>query len=379
MTKTRVCILTSGHTPFDERIFHKQAKSLAGAGYEVVIVAPHSADERVDDIKIKAVRKERGGLKGMVFTAFRVFMSGVKEKADIYHFHDPELIPFGLILKLMGKRVVYDVHEYYKQNFMSKRAIHWALRKLIAYSFDFIETFASKLYDGVIVVDRLTGLKFKGRSLKVSNYPYRPKQSLKSKPHGGDFKCVYAGGLSADRGLFKMIEAMEHVRIPAKLILLGPLSEEDRLKAEKMKGYEKVEALGLRPWLEVLRLLPEYDLGLVLLQPVPAYYYAGEGTVKLFEYMGAGLPVLGSNLPNLERIIKDEDCGVSVDPTDPIEIAKKITFFAENREAAGSMGKNGRKAVEDKYNWEMEAKKLLGLYSHFSDEGLIMSGKKSMA
>ncbi len=215
-----------------------------------------------------------------------MLFAAIREKADIYHFHDPELIFAGLFLKLLGKKVVYDVHEYYKQNILSKRSIPWGIRHFIAYSFDLLETFASRLYDGVIVVDRAIGNKFKGRATVVSNYPYSPKKHLLPKGHGKEFKCVYAGGLSADRGLFRMIEAMEHMDRPARLILIGTLSDEDRIKAETMKGYEKVGYLGSRPWSDVLKLLPECDLGLVLLQPVPAYIFAGEGTIEAFRVYG---------------------------------------------------------------------------------------------
>ncbi|MGC2422919.1 MAG: glycosyltransferase, partial [Nitrospirota bacterium] len=243
------------------------------------------------------------------------------------------------------------------------------IRHFIAYAFDLLETFASSFFDGVIVVDRTIGNKFKGRATVVSNYPYSPKNPLLPKGRGKEFKCVYAGGLSADRGLFKMIEAMEHLNRPARLILIGTLSDEDRVKAGKMKGYEKVEHLGSRSWSDVLNFLPECDLGLVLLQPVPAYILAGEGTIKLFEYMASGLPVLSSNFVNLERIIKETGCGATVDPTDPKEIAKKIMYFADNPEVAKHAGENGRTAIIEKYNWEEEADKLLRLYKFIGVPG----------
>ncbi|MGC2425215.1 MAG: glycosyltransferase family 4 protein [Nitrospirota bacterium] len=367
--KSKVCILTSSHRTNDARIFYKEAKSIAGAGYETAIIVPHPADEVLDGIRIKSVPNASGKLGRFLLRPLSILMACIKEEADIYHFHDPELIPVGLILKLQGKKAVYDVHEYYRQNLLSKRSLPWGVRHLVAYTFDILETCVSKLYDGVIVVDRLTGIKFKGRAQVISNYPYSPKKPLPSKGRGKEFKCVYAGGLSADRGLFKMIKAMEHVNIPARLTLIGPLSDEDRIKAEKMKGYEKVERLGLRSWPDVLNFLPECDLGLVLLQPVPAYIFAGEGTIKLFEYMASGLPVLSSNFVNLERIIKETGCGSTVDPTNPNEIAKQIMYFADNPEASGRMGESGIKAVMEKYNWEKEAEKLLALYGRILDTG----------
>jgi len=366
-TKTKVCIFSSAHPPTDGRVFHKEAKSLLRAGYEVVYIGPDTADGVQDGIRVKAVPRSRSLLKRALIAATRLIRASLRERADIYHFHDPELLPAGLLLRLLGKRVVYDVHEYNKLNFKSRRPGYWGMRTLMANVFDIFETQASRYFNGVIAVDKVIEDKFMGRAVKVSNFPFRPGKPSRLEMREREFKCVYAGGLTADRGLFRMIEAMEHIDRPAKLILLGKISDENRRKAETMKGYERVECRGYKPWPEVLELLPNCDLGLVMLQPVPAYVFAGEGTIKLFEYMGAGLPVLASNFPNLKRIIEQADCGLVVDPTDPVEIARKITYFADNPEAARRMGENGWKAVMDKYNWETENEKLLGLYSRILD------------
>ncbi|MHB8174458.1 MAG: glycosyltransferase, partial [Nitrospirota bacterium] len=92
------------------------------------------------------------------------------------------------------------------------------------------------------------------------------------------------------------------------------------------------------------------------------YLYHGENSIKLFEYMMAGLPVLGSNFINLERIIMENECGLTVDPTDPARIAEKIMYLANNPEISRKMGENGVKAVMERYNWEKEEEKLLALY-----------------
>ncbi len=360
--KTRVCILTSSHTAYDERFFHKQAKCLAGAGYDVTIVAPHHADEVANGIRIKAVAGAKSRHGRLLLNPVRVLAAGIREKAAIYHFHDPELIPAGLVLRLMGKKVIYDSHEYYKLKLLSRRRIPAVLRRLAAWSFDVLETLASLLFSGVVVVDSVTEVKFGGKATVVSNYPYKGAVAARAGRGDGIFRCVYVGGLSEDRGLFKMIEAMEYADSRVRLVLAGRISDNDLERAGRLKGFERVDYLGWIPWNKVLELLPGCDLGLVLLQPTPAYIYAGENTVKLFEYMSAGLPVLGSRFPNLEKIISETGCGVTVDPTDPVEIARRISLFAENPEASSRMGNNGRSAVADRYNWEAEAGKLLGLY-----------------
>ena len=319
-------------------------------------------------------------MQRLLLTPMRVFRAGLAEKADIYHFHDPELVPYGLLLRALGKNVIYDVHEYYKMKLLSKTQIPGGLRHFVAWAFDAFESMAAPLFSGIIVVDRDTERKFKGRATTVRNYADKsfiaPRTNKKDE---SVFKCVYVGGLEGDRGLFKMIEAMEYVDGRVRLIIAGFMFGQNLEKAEKTKGFERVDYLGVIPWQKVMELLPECNLGLVLLQPTPAYLYAGENTVKLFEYMMAGMPVLVSNFPNMAKIIEDERCGATVDPTDPKEIAKKIMYFADNPEVARQAGENGRKAIMEKYNWEVEEKKLLGLYSRILKEDLRVSERKETA
>lgn len=361
----KVCIMTSAHTPFDTRIFHKEAKSLARAGYEVTLVAPHTADETVDGVRIKAVPKAGNRLERMSLTALRVFIAARGEKADIYHFHDPELVPLCMALKALGNKVVFDVHEYYRLKILTKHWISKPLRRAAACLYDRLENLAGRMFDGVVVVDPVIEEKFNGRAVRISNFPYPPEAAPPAVSRAKErvFTCVYAGGLEEDRGLFMLIKSMEHVEGRIRLVLAGNyVREKDRLKAEAMKGYEKVEWLGFRPWREVMALLACSDLGMLLLQPTPSYRAAGGGINKLFEYMSAGLPVLGSNFPNIESIIAEAGCGATVDPTDPAAIAREIMSLAEDPAARGRMGENGRKAVREKYNWEEESRKLIELY-----------------
>ena len=55
-------------------------------------------------------------------------------------------------------------------------------------------------------------------------------------------------------------------------------------------------------------------------------------------------------------------CGVSVDPTDPKEIADSIEFLYRNPDLRKQMGENGKKALMEKYNWEADGRKLLDIY-----------------
>ncbi|MCY1522537.1 Glycosyl transferases group 1 [compost metagenome] len=89
---------------------------------------------------------------------------------------------------------------------------------------------------------------------------------------------------------------------------------------------------------------------------------------KMFEYMSAGIPVVGSNFPLWKSIIEGNRCGVCVDPANPTEIAEAIDYLFTHQAEAREMGARGRAAVLDKYNWDGEGVKLLSLYREVLSE-----------
>jgi glycosyltransferase involved in cell wall biosynthesis len=121
----------------------------------------------------------------------------------------------------------------------------------------------------------------------------------------------------------------------------------------------------------VYRRLVEADLGLLLLQPVPAYAYAGENTLKLFEYMWCGLPLVSSDFPNLKQIIEAAQCGICIDPCDAERAAAAILTLLEKPKLRQQMGSNGRNAVLQAYNWPAASKVMSQAYKN------VLSGNHS--
>ena len=78
--------------------------------------------------------------------------------------------------------------------------------------------------------------------------------------------------------------------------------------------------------------------------------------------MAAGIPIIASNFPNWIDIINEGSCGICIDPFNIELIAKEINYLLANREYAQQLGANGRRLVEEKYNWEVEQQKLIKFY-----------------
>ena len=369
--KYKVVHITSAHRAFDDRIFHKELKTLANAGYKVTLIAPHDKKEAIGNIEMVPIPKARNRFERMAISTLRALYLALKEKADIYHFHDPELIPAAFIIKLLtGRKVVYDVHEDYKQKMLSYEWINKRYRKFVSIILDMLEKKFSTYFDYVITADSYVQSRFRRRKVEIiANYPPLSfSAGLECTRNNTTFKLIYVGGISEDRGIIKIIESLKYLNCEnVKFEVFG--DTDNPILLNFLNNTEKVKYFGVVPWQEVSKHLANADVGLVLLQPVPAYFYCpGENIVKLFEYMSVGLPIIISNFPKLKKLILDIGCGIPVDPTNPEEIAKAIEYLIEHPEEVKQMGENGRKAVLEKYNWEHEEKKLLRIYDELLNE-----------
>ena len=357
-----VCILTSVHPSFDIRIFQKEAKTLAKAGYKVTLIAQHEKDEIVEGIKILSLPKPRNRIERMTITVWQVYRKALKVDADIYHFHDPELIFIGMLLKLRGKRVIYDVHEDVPRQNLSKSYIAPALRKPVSVMIGALEAFFAKRYDGVVTATPFINRRFLNlgaNSVNVSNFPFIFElYTLENKWERKEKVVCYVGGITRIRGAFEMVEAIG--KTCYGLILAGDIEPGLESRLNRLFGWKQVETLGFVNRNGVKEVMARSIGGLVVLYPT--FNHLDALPVKMFEYMSAGIPVIASNFKLWKEIIEGSECGICVDPLNPDEIAEAITWIIENPIKAMSMGENGRKAVKERYNWIQESRKLLKLY-----------------
>lgn len=367
--KAKICHLTSVHPPFDTRIFHKECKSLAMAGYDVTLIVQHDKDETVDGIKIVALPTVKNRFLRMLGLTSKAFLLSLRQKADIYHFHDPELLPVGLLLKLISKKkVIYDVHEDYAKQIISKPYIPRSTRNIVAFLVKMMEYLSSNIFDGIVTAtdDISNNFTRHKRTISVKNYPvlsYFSSINRKCVNNESSFTLVYIGGICEIRGIAQIVQALGLINSSrqVKLILCGkfyPTAFETRVR--NLKGFEKVDYLGWIKTENIPEVLSKADAGVVCLTPISNYLTALP--VKLFEYMAAGLPVIASNFPLWREIVESNRCGICVNPLRPEDITNAIRYIMENPDEAQAMGENGRNAVLKKYNWENEGKKFLELY-----------------
>lgn len=369
----KVVHLTSVHPPFDVRIFHKECKSIARAGYNVTLIAGHERDETVDGVRVKGVSRSSNRLSRMLSATWAIGRQALHEDADLYHFHDPELIPLGLFMRLREKKVVYDVHENVPADVAFKHYIPRPLRRPIAWLAGLIELKSSRYFSAVVPATPAIGRRFgfrAGDTVVISNYPLLDERSSNNSLPWAQRgpSVVYAGLLSKDRCIEEILQAMALLpkSMEANLFLAGtfsPPAYEHEVAASE--GWHRVTALGSIEHTQVARLLDQACAGLCIYRPDPNSLEAVPN--KLFEYMSAGIPVIASDFSEIRVIVSGARCGLLVNPIDPKSIAQAIEYVLNHPQEAEQMGQRGREAVLNKFNWANEESKLLALYEELFD------------
>lgn len=366
--------MTSAHSALDTRIFHKECRALARAGFEVTVVGPHTEDVVSDHVRIKSVRRDRPRLARMTCTVWRVYREAKKQQADIYHFHDPELIPAGLLLRATGKEVIYDIHEDVPKDVLSKTYLPVWSRRTIAWLMEKLESGVSKHFSALVTVTPSIANRFQAlgqRIIILYNYPYQKEivWAKQASPWEERRPAVaYVGLISVQRGIREMVRALDFLprTVEVTLELAGYHFAENFCSEElcQYPGWSRVRHHGLLDQPSTFRLLHGVRAGLVIFHPEPNHLESLPQ--KIFEYMGAGLPVIASDFPLWRRVLGETGCGIFVDPLDPRAIARAVEFVLTHPKEAEEMGRRGRAAVLERYNWDTQAKKLLELYRGLS-------------
>jgi glycosyltransferase involved in cell wall biosynthesis len=362
--------MTSAHSPSDVRIFHKECKSLARAGYDVTLIASVEEDEAREGIKLVPLPRWKNRLDRFARGSFAVYRKARALDADIYHFHDPELIPVGLLLMLAGKKVVYDVHEDLPGTVSYKPYIPRFLRRPMSRATEIVERWAGARFSALVTATPTIGNRFRSVNenvVVVNNYP--KLEEIESPSDAPDITreptMLYVGmRISRARGVEEMVRAIGLLpgEVGARLKLVGAWDSPDLPKSlSSIHGWQRTEFVGPMGRAGIVKELHTARAGLVILHPEPNYVMSQP--VKLFEYMCAGIPVIASDFPVCREIILKSGCGFVVDPLKPEAIARAMQYLLTHPKEAAEMGQRGLRAVREHYNWANEEKILLQIYS----------------
>ncbi|WZL81010.1 glycosyltransferase family 4 protein [Vallitaleaceae bacterium 9-2] len=360
--KRKVCHITSVHSRYDIRIFEKECVSLVRAGYDVTLLVNDINENEIrKGVKIESINFTTKNRISRILLSEKIFLKrALNVDADIYHFHDPELLPLGYKLKKIGKFVIYDSHEDVPRQILAKNWIPLIIRKPISFLYEKYENSIVKHLGAVVTPTPLISSRFSKinkKTVEVSNFPLLEEFNIHENLSKKNVAC-YVGGITKNRGIFQIADAMKNKDI--ELILCGNFESEE-LKSEILNNYSNIRYLGVVDRKKIAEVISESLFGFVTLLPTPNHI--NSYPIKMFEYMAGGIPVVASDFPLWKSIVESNDCGICVDPNDTNEISTAIDTLMENEKKCNQMGNNGRKIVLEKYNWGIEKEKLYKIYS----------------
>lgn len=371
--RIKVCHMSSAHLNTDRRIFVAECSSLAQEGFEVYFVARGESrkENGVQVIGVGDPPKNR--LKRMLFFAEKVYRYALALDCEIYHLHDPELLPFALKLKRRGKSVIFDSHEFHGMQIGVKEYLPSAVAYILAKVYRIFENYVFRKIDGVIFPCMMQGKNpFNGkcRNTEIVNntpllgelYDKYDKDAVKEEK-----SICYMGTLTYDRGVTHMVKAAYHAG--CKLYLAGtfyPAEYKDEI--QHLKEYKCVHYLGMIDRSEIKKLLDKSLIGAATLLSIGQYDKCDNLPTKVYEFMSMGLPVVLYSTPYIESVLSEYRFGIAVNPAKIEDITEAFVNLINNPGEAKRMGIEGRRAIREKYNWNVDKEHLFRLYRKILEE-----------
>ena len=381
--RQKVAIITTRHGAQDDRIYFKEALSLAKK-LDVVMIAPD--DGEVLDWHSKVTYypiPRRRGILGRVLSVFETVKTARKENPDFCHVQDIDLALSLPFLRLLTRaKLIYDCHEAFPEQFLMNKGKPLLLRRLMAWAVDIFEKTFVRAADYVVTADEATRRSFDKihvPSAAIFNYPplhifgeLKSSTTKLTRSSSNRIVLVYHGSMSEDRGLFHMIEALSLLRKKGAetiLLLVGLKDPSLKKKAEQLAEEGVIENMQIIEWVpheRISGLLKLCDIGLVPWQPEEKH--KRNIPIKLFEYMACALPVVAADLPSIRPYVQKAQCGLLYDSTNAEELAGKVVELINDPQRMRQMGQNGRKAVERWWNWGKMEERLWEIYRQLGAE-----------
>ena len=363
--KIHICHLSSVHHARDTRIFYRYCATLAKY-YQVTLIAVCDSPFQQDGIEVIPFKRfKRKGLR-ILFTWLIMLVKALKTKAKIFHFHDPELIPCGILLHLLGKKVIYDVHENIADDIFDKPWIK--NKKLLHFLFNFFEKIAVKKFTVILAEHSYSNRysKLKTSYHTILNYCDIPFFNSFISTNRNPNYLFYIGIVLENRCILQICEAMyllQNKGITVEFHCVGELYTDLESKILQLHYYHQIKDhlhfYGRKSLEEGYAISKNAGIGLCLIYPmknsIDSY------PTKMFEYMAVGLPQITSNFPLYQSIVEKHGCGLTVNPLDTNEIAQAVEAMINNKILLINMGENAMNNSQ-LYNWESQKEILLNIY-----------------
>lgn len=351
----------------DVRVGHKEAWTVARLGFEVILLckaAPVSSYLGMQVVRARAAAGSpltRGilGLPGLLAQSLRL-------RADVYVLENPDALLLGFLLVLLRRRVIYGTQEDFADKTQLQTAIPRWFRKPLGLIICRLEAWFSHLNAGTIVTQRSVRQAYGEHVLLIENAPLtfgpimeQARRDYLSLPRPETPTLVYAGTLTIDRGLMRMLDLLIELRRchSWRLKLIGPFDPPElQNEASAHPAWPHVDYIGRVPHALALAHIETATIGLALLADVAGYSRASPN--KLYEYMLLGAPFIASDFKAWRESIGTTAAGLFVDPLNTPLIAAAANALYENPQRLSAMARAGRAFIESRFNWHLLAQPL---------------------
>jgi glycosyltransferase involved in cell wall biosynthesis len=389
-------VLSDNFFPPDIRV-EKEAKTLIDNGHEVHLLAIGKAEqqreEMVNNIHVHGVNPPfyNKPMIGYFFyffhfrywLAFKIERMIKKYSYEALHVHD---LPFAMATMIAGMHcdvpVIFDMHEHYVEMMRSNFEVQGRSVPLLPSLLAFEEKSVCKNVHKVVVVvgeqreriAKLYGIP-KEKIEVISNTAdisllsqFESEQNARKSRE--KWTVSYVGGFSKHRGIDVLINAIPRMLEKHKnvhLVLVGEDPFRKRLEGlvRSLGIQEHVTFTGWVPFEKAMGHVKGSDICVIPYHNTP--HTATTVPHKLFQYMFFKKPVLGADVMPLKRIITETMCGLVFKAGDSKDLAEKLVHMVDDEEGIEEMGRNGHRAVIEKYNWDNEGGKLLKLYESIKE------------
>lgn len=374
----KICHITTMHRVFDTRIFKKECVSLVKAGYDVTLIAAHDREEIVEGVRIVPVLKHRNFWERIVTAPKDAIRIAKTIDADLYHFHDPELVPYmANFAKKTGRKVVWDAHENYRDTIKNFNSLKIQIVSSIgAIFFNMLEMYvAQRNFTGVVTITDKMAEKYKKKNIKtcvlgnyadIEKFEYKGNQSqLTARP-----SLISSGTQFRARSVVEIAQSYAYIKKElnnAKIIFCGRFSEnglQDEISAIlRMENEESKEIQGEVTFDYLInKAIPRAWVGTVLFDISDPNNRNGLPN-RFFECWANGLPVIATRDTQVAKLVKEVNGGVVIDNNSPQAIASAFISIVQSRGVRDEMSVNAFRAVREKYNWNVNFLDLLLFYN----------------
>jgi glycosyltransferase involved in cell wall biosynthesis len=369
------------HQATDKRVHYKEAISLVKAGFEVHHVCPGDGAAYVlDGVQVQTFR-HRPTLGGRMAAMRQLYRLAAATGADAYHCNEMDSWVIGVVLKIARRKpLIFDVHEIYSSNLAETRfppALRPAVMAAVRAAYRAFLPFTDRLVlaKGSVTIDFP---KTRVPQLVVANYvevtPEDKTAAIAAHDHSAlPFTLIHIGLIGRARGWPQLLDALKRSDSRIQLKVVGTFNDGSLPQFEaavRSSGLEdRVTVTAWIPYEQVHRETLSAAAGVIIFQPV-RLNHTHALPHKLFDYMRAAIPVIVPGFAvEVAQIVRDADCGLIVDPTDAAAVADAMNRLLRDPDLRQRLGKNGREAVLRRYNWDIEAAKLVRLYQSLADQG----------